>query len=432
MLAKMKKSSLVKSSSIYTITNMINASIPFLMMPILTRHLTPVDYGIVSMFNVLVGIIYPFLGVNIHLALTRQYYEKDIKVPVYIVNGLYVLFMTIIICSASIYLLRQPISDMTSFPVEWLWSFIVVSAFNVIFQIVQTLLQVRDKPLFFGGYQILQSLLNVGLSIWLVVVMGAGWEGRIEGQVIASLICGLIGIIFLWKSGFLKFRYEKKYIDNILSLGLPLIPFGLGGFLLTMSDRVFITNMVGLDETGLYTVGYQFGMIINLIQMSFNKAWLPWLFRKLKENVKDEKIKIVKITYLYFGVLMSLAILLSFSAPWFMNIFLGEGFSASSQFVLWIAIGYAFNGMQKMVVSYIQFEKRNYLLSLITFIILGLNLPLNYYLIKSNGAVGAAQATTISYFIIFLLTWYISTKVYKMPWGYFMKKSETFGKSIEK
>ena len=41
---------------------------------------------------------------------------------------------------------------------------------------------------------------------------------------------------------------------------------------------------------------------------------------------------------------------------------------------------------------------------------------LNYFLIKANGVIGAAQATTITFFVSFVLTWILSAKVYKMPW----------------
>lgn len=52
-------SSLFRSAGIYTITQMINSAIPFLLMPVLTRYLTPTDYGIVAMFGVLLSFVAP-------------------------------------------------------------------------------------------------------------------------------------------------------------------------------------------------------------------------------------------------------------------------------------------------------------------------------------------------------------------------------------
>ena len=59
---------LLRSGGVYFVANVANAGLPFLMLPFLTRYLTPTDYGIVSMFGVLVGILIPFVGVNTHAA----------------------------------------------------------------------------------------------------------------------------------------------------------------------------------------------------------------------------------------------------------------------------------------------------------------------------------------------------------------------------
>ncbi|NLK71578.1 MAG: flippase, partial [Clostridiales bacterium] len=82
----------------------------------------------------------------------------------------------------------------------------------------------------------------------------------------------------------------------------------------------------------------------------------------------------------------------------------------------WIALSYAFDGMYKMVVNYIFYAQKTYILAWITFLAAGINIILNYLLIKINGAIGAAQATTATFALQFLLTWFLSSRVYKMPW----------------
>ena len=71
-----------------------------------------------------------------------------------------------------------------------------------------------------------------------------------------------------------------------------------GEWIITRIDRIFINSMVRVDATGVYSVGYQVGMIIGLLTQSFNLAWSPFLFEKLKENNYSTKVKIVKFTYL--------------------------------------------------------------------------------------------------------------------------------------
>ena len=69
-----------------------------------------------------------------------------------------------------------------------------------------------------------------------------------------------------------------------------------------------------------------------------------------------------------------------------------------------------------MIVGYIFYIKKTHMLAWITFFSASINVVLNYFLIKINGAIGAAQATTITFFVRFILTWTSSVRIYKMPW----------------
>lgn len=412
------ESKLFQSAGIYTITSVINKAIPFFLLPILTRYLSPADYGIVSMFGVLVSFVAPFTGLSVHGAIARMYYEKDtVDINEYITNSIYILISSSVLVSIVFFLFSNFIAELTSVPYKILWIVVVVSFSQFITRIVLTLWQVQIKPLRYGIYQITQTAMNVLLSIVLVVFVGLTWRGRIFAQLITLLCYVLLGFIILYKDSWLKFRLNKDYIKHALRFGVPLIPHALGGVIMTMSDRIFITNMVGVETTGVYTVGYQMGMIINLFAMSFNQAYVPWLYSKLKLNLQATKRKIVKLTYGYYVIIILLAIILSLLAPPFLSFFVGKEFGQSSVYVMWIALGYAFNGMYLMISSFIFYAQKTSYLAWVTLFTAIFNLILNYFLIRENGAIGAAQATTIIYLIKFILTWVLSSKVYKMPWN---------------
>ncbi|NMA48901.1 MAG: oligosaccharide flippase family protein [Tissierellia bacterium] len=417
MIKRIINSSLFQSAGIYTITSGINAAIPFLLIPILTRYMSPGDYGIISMFGVLVSFVAPFTGLSIHGAIQRQYYERDhIDLPKYVSNCILILLTSSALVATIFYIFGAPISRISSFPQQWLWLVVIISIAQFLSQVVLVLWQVQVKPLPYGIYQILQTLLNATLSVWFVVGLGLAWKGRIEAQVIAVTVFGAVAIGILYKNKWLKFSFNRNYICNALRFGVPLIPHTLGGVIITMTDRFFITNMVGLESTGLYTVGYQVGMIIGLLENAFTQAYAPWLFERLKADDNAVKIKIVKLTYYYFLSIIAVAVVLGLIAPWLLSFFVGKQFSGSSNFVLWIALGYSFDGMYKMVVGYIFYVEKTYILAWITFLCAVINVILNYILIKINGAIGAAQATTITFLLLFLLTWILSYHVYKMPW----------------
>ncbi|MBP7464428.1 MAG: oligosaccharide flippase family protein, partial [Bacteroidales bacterium] len=225
-----------------------------------------------------------------------------------------------------------------------------------------------------------------------------------------------LAMFFLLKGRWLRKGINKEYIKDALKFGVPLIPHVIGAIIITYSDRLFITNMVSIAETGLYSVGYNVGMIVYLVQNSFNQAWVPWFYEKLKGDRHSDKRNIVKFTYLYYLAMGLMVAAVTLGTPWFFATFLGQSYQNAVQFVFWIALGFGFNGMYKMVVNYIFYLKKTYIISIMTVVTAVINILLNYFFIRSMGAIGAAKATAVSFFIEFVVVWIISSRLYKMPW----------------
>jgi len=417
MIKRFFNTSLFRSAGIYTLTQAINSAIPFLLMPILTRYLTPTDYGIVAMFGVLLSFVAPFTGLSIQGAIARQYYDRDeVDMPCYVTNCLLILLSSTVIVGVIFYLLAEPISRLSSFPMQWLWAVIIVSAAQFMNQVNLTLWQVQVKPIPYGIYQITQTIVNLGFTLWFVVGLGMNWQGRVQAQVIAFGAFAIFSLFLLFRNGWIRLQVNKNYIKNALYFGVPLIPHALSGTINTMVDRIMITSMVSVAYTGLYSVGFQIGMIIGILEDSFNRAYVPWLYERLKRDQYSEKIMIVKLTYVYFVGIICLALALGTIAPWFLSFFVGPQFAGSGQFVLWIALGFAFDGMYKMVVNYIFYAEKTYILAWVTFTTAAISIGVNYFFIKLFGAVGAAYTYSIMGFVTFLAVWILSNRVYPMPW----------------
>jgi O-antigen/teichoic acid export membrane protein len=419
MLKKVFSSSLVKNASVYGGTSIVNAAIPFLIMPILTRYMVPADYGLVSIFTVLVTLFSPLIGISTQGAIARQYFNRDkVDMSVYITSCFLILLVSFAAVALIVFLFSGLVGRLSEFPSEWLWTVLLVSFCNFIISVVTTMWQVQSKPLYYGQFQIGQTILNVALSLWLVVALQHTWKGRIHAQVVTATIFAMIGMLVLIRKKWVSFVVKKTYVQHALRFGLPLIPHTIGAVVMTMSDRLFITNMVGLNETGLYSVGYAFGSIIGFIENAFNLAYAPWLFEQLNKDDEMVKQRIVKLTYAYFVIIIGFAVLLSVIGPWFFSFFVGEKFINSKVFVIWIALGFAFGGMYKMVVNYLFYVEKTKVLAWITLSSAILNLPLNYFFIKAFGAIGAAMATTTVSALFFIFTWILSSRYYKMPWSF--------------
>ncbi|SNB45050.1 lipopolysaccharide biosynthesis protein [Geobacter sp. DSM 9736] len=422
MIKSVLSSELCKSASIYTLSRIINAAIPFLIMPVLTRYLTPTDYGIVAMFGILVGIVSPFVGLSLHGAVSVKYFDNtELNLPKYIGNCVFVLLASTVLVSGVMWLFSEPIAKLSSFPTEWLWAVVLVAFAQFISLIALTIWQVENKPARFGAFQNLQVLVNVGLSVFFVVVMGRGWQGRLEGQIVTLVFFAAIALVLLRKNGWLKYDFDRGAIRHALAFGVPLIPHALGVLLIMQTDRIFLTNMAGIATAGIYSVAYQFGSIIDLGASSFNQAYAPWLYRQLPEINDEGKRRIVRMTYAYFVFVFFAAILLSTVVPFFLSFYVGKDFIGAQAYIFWICLGFSFSAMYYMVTNYIFFAGKTGILAWVTFISAMLNIGFNYLFIKLNGPVGAAQASALTFSISFVLTWILSAKVYPMPWNLFKR-----------
>ena len=408
-------SSLFKASGLYTTFSIINASIPFLLLPVLTRYLSPEDYGIIAMFGILVSIVGLFTGLSVHGAINRAYFEKDIDFKEYVANCIYILGLSSLFTLIIVFIIKEYIYKFTGVPESWILIAVLVSFFQFLILSNLVIHQAKLEAKKYGFIQLGQGLLNATLTIFLVVLMNMKWEGRLLAQLLSVIVFGIFSFIVIAKF-WSKWKLNIEYIKHALKFGVPLIPHTIGGILMVMTDRFIINNLLGTKEVGIYTAGLQIGMIIGLLADSFNKAWAPWLFNKLNENNYETKIKIVKFTYAYFIGILTIALILGFSSPYIVSIIFGEDFYSAKDVILWIALGYAFNGMYYMVTNYIFYTYKTYILTWITMFAGTLNIPITFLLVKLNGITGAGQSYTLVFFIFFILTWIVSYKSYKMPW----------------
>jgi O-antigen/teichoic acid export membrane protein len=414
-MSVVSKNKFVKSIGSYTLVNIINKGIPFLLLPVLTHYLTTKDYGIITNIESLITITVTLVGINFSAAVTRQYVKKEVDIKGYFMSAFRVVLISFVIVSILFSSLASLIANFIDVPVEIIY---VISFYAIMHNIIEVLLAIwrmQDKPFNYGVFRIVRTLIEVSISIVMVVSYNYGWLGRFSGIYIAGIVGGLVAILIFIKKGYFKGKYKKEYKTHFLKFGLPLIPHTISGVLIMYSDKIIITNYIDQDANGTYSVAFMIGMAISLLQNSFNQAWVPWLFKKLALNSLKEKQKLVKMTYIYMIVMLIFVFLLWSVTP-FVYHFIGADFSGGIGIVAIIGLGFAFNGMYKMMVNYMFYAEKTQIISLITISVAILNIVLSIYLIRDHGILGPAYASAITFFIQFIVTWYVSNKIYPMPW----------------
>jgi O-antigen/teichoic acid export membrane protein len=413
-------STFIKRTSVYFSANILNAAVPFLLLPILTRYLSVEEYGQIAMFQLLIAGLAGLVGLNTVGAAGRKFYDENITEPelaAYNTSCLWILLFTGGVTAFLTFLFNEKIASLLSIPIHWIYLAIIISFTSFIIQLRLSQWQIRGEAKKYGFLQVGNSLFNLLGSLIFVVLFSMGAQGRIDAMFITGFVISLVSIYLLVRHKLLTFSLpNRKNISEALNFGVPLVPHVFGIFLLSSADRYVINDNIGLAAAGVYLLAIQLSGAFLIVFDAINKSYVPYLFSALRDNKAEVKFKIVKYTYYYFIVLIIMALAGFYVAPHVLLFIAGDKFKEAGEVIGWLLFSQIFGGMYLMVTNYIFYSKETKLLSLVTIASGILNVILLYALIPTFGIKGAAFASCLSMFVRFLLTWYIAAKKIEMPW----------------
>jgi O-antigen/teichoic acid export membrane protein len=413
----MKSSGLIWSAGIYTGSNIVTAAIPFMLLPVLTRVLSPADYGIVAMFGIMVSVFSAFTGLGTQGAIEVRYFDTSrAALPKYVTGCMVILACSTLVLLLVSVLFGSALEAFSGVPRNWLLTAVLVAAMQFVVLVRLSLWLVARRPLQYGVMQIGQSALNAGLSLFCVLALGLAWRGRTYGIAAASAVTMLTAAWSLRKEGWLQWQIVPEHIRAALRFGVPLIPHTLGALLIAAVDRIMVTNLLDIRQTGIYTVALQVGMLLSLTTGAFNRAYAPWLFERLKSGDHEGKVAIVRNTYIYFITLSVATVMLGYLAPLMLSVLVGSAFRGGAGVIGYVAAGFAFGGMYYMVTNYVFFAGATARLAFITLASGVVNVLVTYALVRWYGLQGAGIGFAVSQGILFAGTWRLASKVHPMPW----------------
>jgi O-antigen/teichoic acid export membrane protein len=399
---------------IYVASNFFNAALPFLLLPILTSKLSPSEYGLTSMVMVLVTFVYPIITFGIFGAISRAYHRDEVdNFSKYVGNCLFIALTGFVFVNFVFLFSEDLIVKYTKIPTYWYFSCLVIALENFIIDLNLLTYRLKFKAKQYAQNKMSQTIFSFILTYIFVVNLEYGWKGVIIAKLIVLTIYSFYSLYLLIKNKNIEFKINKTYIRNALLFGIPLVPHLMAGFVINVSDRVFITNIMDVSKTGSYAVAYQIGSVIDLVSNSINLAWVPWLFSNLK-NFEKNKNKIRKTTILGILGIVSIAVIFILLLPFIVKLFVSKEFEISFPVIILVVIGLVFQGCYLLFVNYLFYNGRTKIVSIITFSIAGINIIMNYFMITTYGILGGAIATALCFFLKFLIIFLVSNKLYKI------------------
>ena len=402
----------------YSGVNIINASVPFLLLPILTSYIEPGDYGILSMVQLLMLLSFPFVILNSQGLLTMEYSNlSQEKYKILVSTAILIPLFGCIFLELIFFFFSSHVIKYFQIPTYLLYLIPIFLFFQTIPTFVPIVFQAKRDPFNFGKFKISLTITNVLLSLLFVILLDYGWEGRLFGIVGSFLIFSIIGIILLFRIDLFSFSFDSESLKTILNFGIPLLPHAFFGILLASSSKIFLLNMISNEAVGIYSVAFQVASAVLLIMTSINQAWAPNLYEVLNSNPnQDVKLVIVKKTYKLMLFMLAITLLFIVFVPFVFKIFIDENYHSAIFLSRIISFGFLMNGLYFLVTNYILFTEKTKVLSYITSIISIFSIIINYYLILEYGIIGASYSLIVTFGLLFIAVFYYSNKLYSMPW----------------
>ena len=415
-----------KSVSLYTFAGFIGAGINFLIMPVLSHYLSPADYGLLALFNTYITILIPLVGLLANSILSIEYFkEKDEKVFADKFTSVQVVpFITSIVLALFVWQFHSRLTHLMELDgTSKAWGFVIVliTISTIYTEQLFNFLVIEKKAALYVVYTLLRVVVEISLTVFFVIHKKWNWEGRMYSWLITSAIFMMVSFFYFYKKGYLRGKLRLQFVKEGILFGLPLILHTIGKFVINQSDRLFIAKMISIDEAGIYNIGYTVGMLILIIINAFFNFYTPFLLERLVDLTDEKKIQIVRMNYLYsFGIIIIL-VLITFITPYFFRFLIDGHYLSGIKYVFWVGLGYVFWGGYMLFTNYIFFFNKTKILGWLAVINVVTNLLFNYLFIKWVGAIGAAYATALSFFLVFLIIAYQANRLVRLPWFDFKK-----------
>lgn len=416
-LSLLKESKLLaRHSIIYGIGNVFNRVAALLLLPVYTRFLTPHDYGIKELVGLSTDVVSILLATAISGAIYRFYFEyDDLRDRNEVISSSIITigsfgFVAVLLLFLSTKTMAKYILNSSS-----LYHFFMISFVSLWFQSLNQIgynyLRAKQQSLKFIILSFGKLSFAISINIYLVCFVKLGVLGILISNLITSIVLFFVLIVPLMFE--IGFHFSSEKIKEMLKFGIPLIPSQFGAFIVHLSDRFFIKGYCSIADAGLYSLGYRFGgLSSSFISEPFNQTFQPRRFELYK---KEDSEKIFGKIFTYFLFLMFFAgLYISVLTKEVLMIMADKQFWPAYQVVPIIVLAITIFSFHYHLNMGILIEKKTKYLAYINFSNGIFILFLNFLLIPRYGIYGAAYATLIAFIYKVTLTYFFSSRYYKV------------------
>jgi len=410
---------LAKQSSIYTVGSFAGPLIGLFMVPVYTRIFSPDDYGVIDLIQVVVSLAIAILILGTDNATGRYYVDPDNVPDRKTIASTSMFFRVSILGVGSVLLIlfageiSQSVFGSSKYA-RFLVIALATVPFNLCFILCQNLLRYNFRSVNYTLLSVGKLLVNVSLAIWLVVFLGWGIMGVFTAMLISAIVFLAVSLIYTAK--YFSFTFSLSWLRELLSYGIPLVPYSLTVYLIHNCDRYFLVNYSTLEQVGLYALGMRLASLVSFLFIGTGVAWAPMFYSIYKRDDARELYHRVA-NYSVAATVLGVVAISLFAKEMLMILSTSDYYGA--YIVVPILGAYmAFYHLGLRMSQGINIAKKTVHFTWISIVTAVVNIGLNFLLVPRYGMLGAALATLACAMVWCILLVYMSQRYYHIDYNY--------------
>lgn len=415
MLARLKN--LFRNLVIYGLGDVATTLVGLLLLPVFTRYLTTVDYGVITMLLTIEAVTKVVFRWGVDTAFMRLYYDcVDHQARQRLASTI---FFFLLVVDGSLVMAGILSAGWLSGRLigpggqGLLVGLTIVNTFVAGFYFIPFhVFRIGGRSPQYIAFTFARSAGTIVTRLFLVIWAGMGVLGIVVADTIVT--AAVTVVLSAWFAPLIRPVFSRAVIRDALAFGLPRVPHSIAQQVIGVADRYFLKAFGSLSDVGLYSIGASFGLALKLFLSAFEAAWTPFFLGVMREP-DARRIYSMVSTYIIAALILLLAGL-SALAPDVVRLATTPAFHDAAIVTPWIALGVTFQGFYLVGSIGLVITKRTTMYPIATGVAAATSLLANGLLVPRFGMLGAAWANVLAYATLASVTTAFSWRVYPIQY----------------
>lgn len=383
----------------YTIGNYLIKGLVFLTIPVFSRLLSTEDYGIYNTYLAYESIITLFVSLAVFMSLKNAKYDFSQNYNGYVSSILVLQFISFLCALLLATAFIDLVKTLTGMNYAVIVLLLIQSLGTGVLAVYNAHIGLSFSYKRYIKIAAFNSVSNVFFS--LVLIFWFFNQQRAFGRILGTVIPYFFIIFYVWHYFFKQAKpvISKRFWRYALAFSIPLIPHAISQVILNQFDRIMISNMVGVSESGIYSFAYNILAIILVIMGSVDNVWGPWFYKKMHDG---DEIAIKKESSNYIIGMLFLCLVVLLIAPELIKLLGPKEYWDSIYCVVPLVMAGFFTFLYTIPCQIEYYYKKTIFIAFGTFLAAVINIIMNYIFINAYGYVAAAYTTFLSYVLYFI------------------------------